>query len=578
MRTMAGLAIGVASFLWLFGAVHAATDPPAACKATKARAAGQKAADLLQAFGKNVKRPDSTRLGFSISKAQSKLTKQFSKAESKGGCETSDDAAAIEAKVDAMVSDIVGDVVTTTTTTSTTTSTTSTTTTTTTTTLPLACDCCAVADQLSFTVVTPSGNCGVLRNFRCSNNSDATCVTDGDCDFGSCVDPPGRCSEDLLLTCSGSGTPCTGTCNEIVALNLPLDLECGGLYLGGGLSPLPVRPLTFSDAATLVTDVTACNSGTGSVTLGSTTAAETGSDRTCTSAGCRLWAPVPIPSAGTGSASLCAVPRLSEDTGGAGTCEGVTFLDFSVEMDVYLVGDLLSSTSPPDVPGVQPCPLCVRQCGGGTNDRVPCIDDSDCTGGGTCGAATQCLGGGDDGDLCVPGTTALGSAFPTSPDCLVPPYGGLIGAPVAFDLTLSTADVTVNGSDSTRLSTTAPVRVLCGYCRDLFGAGSLRFEGDPAEGGSGTAVPCSVDADCDDGDAYESCDQRDPGAFSEAAATQFTVVGAAPGACLADGLPAASTLASAFCVPPTFDATVDAAFNLPGPGALTLQGDMTLVP
>jgi hypothetical protein len=86
---------------------QAGTDPADACEAAKATAAGKKAAALLKAAGANLKKPDPAKLAASISKAQSKLTKAFSKAESKGGCPTTGDVGAIEAKVDAFADDAV---------------------------------------------------------------------------------------------------------------------------------------------------------------------------------------------------------------------------------------------------------------------------------------------------------------------------------------------------------------------------------------------------------------------------------------------------------------------------------------
>ena len=43
-----------------------------------------------------------------------------------------------------------------------------------------------------------------------------------------------------------------------------------------------------------------------------------------------------------------------------------------------------------------------------------------------------------------------------------------------------------------------------------------------------------------------------------------------------DGARHAATLVSIFCIPPTFDPTVDAAGDLPGPGAALLYGDAQL--
>ena len=104
---------------------HASVNPAALCREKKSRATGKKAFDLLKAFGKNVKKEDPARLDSAISKAESKFTKEFTRAEAHGDCLTSDDSASIEAKVEAFIVTVISDVclVTTTTTTSATTTT-----------------------------------------------------------------------------------------------------------------------------------------------------------------------------------------------------------------------------------------------------------------------------------------------------------------------------------------------------------------------------------------------------------------------------------------------------------------------
>jgi hypothetical protein len=89
-------------------------------------------------------------------------------------------------------------------------------------------------------------------------------------------------------------------------------------------------------------------------------------------------------------------------------------------------------------------------------------------------------------------------------------------------------------------------------------------------------VSCTSDADCADGDEYESCVQRDPGAFSQAASTRIEVSGGTDGQCLADGEPHATALVSIFPIPPTFLWDADRAIDLPGPGTVTLQGEVQL--
>jgi hypothetical protein len=149
---------------------------------------------------------------------------------------------------------------------------------------------------------------------------------------------------------------------------------------------------------------------------------------------------------------------------------------------------------------------------------------------------------------------------------------------------LSSGTIVRNAEDLNELA--GGERVFAGFCRDSTGAGTLCFEGDtdgscpsaipPAEG---NAVPCDSDADCTDADEYESCAQHNVGAFSRSTTTQINVYGASDGQCLGDGAAHATTLTSAFDIPPTFRSLIDMSFSdLPGPGAVTLQGAVQLSP
>jgi len=91
-----------------------ADDSENLCKGAKAKATGKKALALLKAFGKNGKTPNPGALTSNISKAQSKFTKGFTKAEftSAGvskGCEPIEDADEIEVKADSFVADVLDD-------------------------------------------------------------------------------------------------------------------------------------------------------------------------------------------------------------------------------------------------------------------------------------------------------------------------------------------------------------------------------------------------------------------------------------------------------------------------------------
>ena len=88
------LAVGLGVFL-MAGISYAAVAPADACKASKLKGTGKKAFDLLKTFGKNIKAPDAAKLTSGISKADSKFTKAFTKAEGKGGCLTSGDSGPI---------------------------------------------------------------------------------------------------------------------------------------------------------------------------------------------------------------------------------------------------------------------------------------------------------------------------------------------------------------------------------------------------------------------------------------------------------------------------------------------------
>jgi len=143
-------------FALLGSPTHADLDAGVLCREAKAKAAGKKASDLLKSFGRNEKNPVG-RLAQDISKAQSKFTRSFSRAEARGGCLTSGDSDDVEARVDAFVQDVLAE---TSGVTSTTVTTTSTTVPGTTTTLPLPCG--AESKCVFLTSLTWHGNLGGL--------------------------------------------------------------------------------------------------------------------------------------------------------------------------------------------------------------------------------------------------------------------------------------------------------------------------------------------------------------------------------------------------------------------------------
>ena len=269
MRTML-TAVALGLMIVPGSVAHAGASPQQKCTDAKAKAAGKKAASLLKAFGKNISKNPDTKFAANISKAESKFTKAFSKAEARGGCLTNGDSGSIEDEINNFVLNVIG------------------------------CPCCAAAPAaFAFETTVGSGTCGTLRNFRCDGGSGAdfdfvfhACVDDGDpseCQFGPCstlpfCNPPGKCCEgDFNISCF-SDADCNGTCREQLKCDpsgglcstdsdcpatetcgasggLPLDLDCGGLYTGGGLNTVPL-PLAIPDKGVAVAAVTDCTNNT----------------------------------------------------------------------------------------------------------------------------------------------------------------------------------------------------------------------------------------------------------------------------------------------------------------------------
>jgi hypothetical protein len=276
--------------------------------------------------------------------------------------------------------------------------------------------------------------------------------------------------------------------------------------------------------------------------LGNATQAETGSVRSCSSTGCLFGAPLPVPNPQTPFLSTCIVNEVSQNAAGSATCDGGTAtLSLPLTSHLFLTGDLLST-----VAGVQSCPICT----------------------GTPGAET-CQGGPNDTLACTPGTSVLGQAYPTSHDCPPPPNTD-IGA-LAIPFVLST------GSPSLGSHAEANQRhVFCGFCRDVDDGTSLFI--DPP-------VSCTTSASCNGVHGiingmditFESCAQLNSGCFGSSDCATITENGVAAGS-LTDHASHNITLATVFCIPPSFSALVDPSAGLPGPGATALQGTVQLLP
>jgi len=509
---------------------------PSKCEAARLKAAGKLASGELGCISKAAAK------GLPLDPAcTSKATGKFSAAFNKvSGCTGDGNASGIQTTVENncvnpmvqmsggnFVMILCGGAPVTTTTSSSTTTVTTTTNTTTTTVLAA---CCGVSPtRLSFTTGIGSGNCGSAQ-----------------------------------------------LSNGAVFRNL----ACSGLFTGGGGNTVPL-PYNVPDQGTSLTGVNSCNSGTGDFNLTNLTSAQTGSIRNCTTAGCLFGPPLPIPNAASTPTSVCVVNVVATNASGTGNCNtGSTHLSLPLTSVLYLDGDLF-----PAAPGIQVCPVCNKTCNAGTNLNGPCNSDGDCPSGGagSCAGANKCHGGANDGNACTPADSLLGTtnSFPTSHDCPPPAVNNIGSLPIAFDLTTATTSRTAAGNLGS-----GQANVFCGYCRDGLNGptGGGCFAGDqtptcpaPRPASPIACTPATQATDCPA--EYPDCVEKSGGAFGPGGNGVRTITETgSPAGNMTDGAGHASTLASIFCIQPTFNATVDAAGDLPGPGAVTLSGTAQLIP
>jgi hypothetical protein len=323
-----------------------------------------------------------------------------------------------------------------------------------------------------------------------------------------------------------------GDCGDVVSATgaLTTNLQCSGVYSGGGGNSVPL-PFVWPDLQQEVLAI-ACVAGQ-LATVGPTTSTETGSNRNCTGVGCLFAAPLPIPNALSTATSTCVVQHVAGTVSGTVDCgTGATSLDVPLGWDVHLTGDTLAL-----VAGIQPCPLC---------------------------SSNVCVGGPNNGMACVPGTSAINDAYPTSHDC--PPTASLsVGTlPIAFALSSGTVSWTATiATNDTETQLNQP-RVFSGYCRDVDDTGIFESPAHRCwENGMAVGVACSG--------TYETCEQRVGGAFGPNGGGNRTItaIGSSTSPFFAPG---SATLVALFSIPPTFNPTVDASHDLAGPGAVAIPG------
>ena len=353
----------------------------------------------------------------------------------------------------------------------------------------------------------------------------------------------------MALSFATVDTP--GDCGDLIDSMgvLVTNLACSGLYTGGGGNSVPL-PFAVPDLATSVTAITTCSGQT--ATIGGTTSTATGSNRTCTSAGCLFGAPLAVPNPGSTPTSVCVLNAVAAPPVGSVICNtGATSIALPLSSVLFLTGDTATDPSS-TIAGIQPCPVCR-------------------------GATPTCIGGPNNSMACTPGTSTLGgnTAYPTSHDCPPDPMFNIGTLPVDFALTSGTVTWTGTAATNDTGSTVGVQgRDFTGFCRDTNGTGA--FEGTtPA-----TAKECwkngvAVGTAC--AEPFETCEQRTNGAFGPNGGSNKTILAVGSASSILGGS-AGATLVSVFAIRPTFDATVDSAGDLPGPGAVSLVGTAALCP
>jgi hypothetical protein len=362
------------------------------------------------------------------------------------------------------------------------------------------------------------------------------------------------------------------------------NLLCTNLSLGGGLSQVPdnTTPPGSTNRFSLSCAGTSC-------TVGPVSPATAAYD--CSNTGCLFGTPLPISNAGL---SVCVTNTFSAPAGGTlNTGSGAVTLNFQLNSATVLTGN-----------PTQPCPICAVSVGGAACSGSPA---SPCTG--------VCDGSPNQGSACTTkNPNGLTSACPapaavtgasrcyrgsannntcsTSANCPGGTCALFIGdiAVSLNPLTTATAslssatgifcpgqgttqqgafknDICRTGNSGKPCVTGTTEAVDAANC----GAGGLCRPGtlnNYCTGGTNDGKGCVASTDCGTGG---SCVR------AGSIVTLVREVGVTAGA-LAIGTPKPITLASVFCVASTTSPLVNANANLPGPGATSLVGTVTLLP
>ncbi len=361
-------------------------------------------------------------------------------------------------------------------------------------------------------------------------NVDCTCPSDFALDF-TVVSQAGNCGRIE----NGSGAKIA-------------DLGCGGLNIGSGNAAAPAEGPT-PDGSTNRFGLAGCASDVCQIQQSSFDAAAEANGIDCTAPGCPFGIPLPI----EGSPTTCVLNSFATPATGTFNIAAGTTEDLNVNLSslIYGGGSYLTSNGTTDVP--KPCPVCVNSI---NFDLFPAGSFLPVSGTPAAPATGVCNGGPRAGQPCTtrnsqglthdcqPGGDAFVGGNVVQPprpceqnedcrDSLNQLSNNIGSIPVNLS-PLKTSTVTVTKADGL-------------FCPDQPANGAGCFGAEVGEQGANGG-------DC----------------------RSIVSIGS-PFGDLTGGQAKPGVLASVFCIPRT-NSIVDLAANLPGPGQVTLPGNMTLVP
>jgi hypothetical protein len=407
-----------------------------------------------------------------------------------------------------------------------------------------------------------------------------------------------------------------------VAATIPLKLlQCGGLSLGGGISQVPDN--STPAGATNRFTLTGCVGST--CNIGVTTSGSTPAGVDCTDVGCKFGTPLPISNAGL---SVCVTNTFSSaPTGTLDKATGAATWNFQLNSATVLTG----------IPG-QPCPICATaatpalslppqtacngtaaspctgKCNGGPNDGLACLSrnangtSSDCPSPSAAAGSQRCYGGANNELTCSTGANCAGATcaqfIGNIPISLNPLTTGAASFTTPFDVSGCTGSgtpqacctgagtgncnifcpgqtTTQKGAFNTAICQTGInsgkpcINNTSGTIVDAVNCGAgvnCRLGGGANNNyciaGTNNGKGCIVSSDCGTGGVCGHAGQQ----------VQLIRDNGVPAGALTIGVPKAIKLGSVFCVSATTNPTVNSNANLPGPGATSVVGTVTLLP